>query len=188
MRYEPGARFNRQRNIGGSSRRSSLCIRKEREITISRPREQSRILSPHRADVGRRHLSKSRPFIAGNLGAYRKRQQPDAVGQRNPPSRNEAAVYLLLKYDGRKLKNACKTVAAVTGENSETLRNPFKGLALPTYEKSKSMQVTAALIERIRNRYPSVPHWKLVYDELVQLAASRTPIIEADNRRIKKIG
>lgn len=97
-----------------------------------------------------------------------------------------AAVYLLMKFDGQKAAKACKIVARATGENYETLRGRFKGLALADYQHSPAGERTGLAITNVMRSFPQLPHWRALYNRFIEAAVSLRDDLEADSRRIRE--
>lgn len=97
-----------------------------------------------------------------------------------------AAVYLLMTCDGQKAAKACKTVAGATGENYETLRGRFKGLALADYQDSPAGKRTGLAITNLMGLFPQPPPWRVLYDRFIEAAASLRDDMETDARRIRE--
>lgn len=98
-----------------------------------------------------------------------------------------AAVYLLWKRDRQKVMPACKTVAKLTGEKVETLRQHFKGLALPDYEKSPAGARTLLALENARRAFRAEPHWRQIYELLIEAALAVTDDLETDRQRLSRL-
>jgi|GEM_PF-5093574 len=99
-----------------------------------------------------------------------------------------AAVYLLLKNDKQKLSPACKQVAELTGENAETLRQHFKGLALTEYESSPAGTRTLLALENMRRRFfETEPTWQQVYEVMIRVAIEMNAELDTDRRRLSRL-